>query len=422
MHRIKKIHPAAHGGLPKKLATEWKKVREEIEFKDEDASISKIELAQKIESIFSLLNDAHTNITFSFVDARYLKHAYTHIQAKDELISVNGKSKRDIFLENRNLFSTENDEYAISRIGNYITSLEGLAYLNIEPEDGAFNYEFQHIDGSTETFAYPISDFVSYDEYLSLNYAGNNEEENEEAPKQQSFVHYETDVKNSIATLTLDTCTFNDVYKETLRSFFDEVKTNKIRNLIVDLRNNGGGNSLVANEFMRYLAVNQYKEASSDLRMGPFTSHSAPDVIQNDKYEGYNFDGQIYVLTSVQTFSSAMMFAMYIKDNNLGQVVGEASGNNPSSYGDVVCFRLPESRLYMQVSWKKWYRIDESKDGELIEPDIPVKADDALSTVIELIVGPTIPEPEFVDYLGLDYQNPDELNAENLEGTEPATN
>ncbi len=104
------------------------------------------------------------------------------------------------------------------------------------------------------------------------------------------------------------------------------------------------------------------------------------------------------MLTSVHTFSSAMMFAMYIKDNNLGLVVGEASGNNPSSYGDVVQFRLPESRLYMQVSWKKWYRIDESKDGQLIEPDLPVKADDALSYVTELIAGPKLPAPEPVDF------------------------
>ena len=413
MHRVKKIHPAAYKKLPKNLSREWEKVRDELEVKKQrEELITKIELAQKIEGILSLLNDAHTNVSFSFVDSRYLKHVYAHTKAKDTLISVNGKTKREIFEENRKLFSTENDEYAISRIGNYVTSIEGLAYLNLVPESlpitelfdeetaekmdaefaPAYTYTFEHIDGSLETYAYPLSDFVSYDEYMAFNSSDSSDAESEKEESQpSSFVHYEINAEDSIGIFTLDSCIFNDVYKSTLKSFFDEVKEKKIRNLIVDLRNNGGGNSLVANEFLRYLAVDQYKECASDLRMGPFKSHLSPGFVTNEKYEGYSFDGQIYVLTSVQSFSSAMMFAMYIQDNGLGKVAGEASGNNPSSYGDVVSFRLPESRLYMQVSWKKWYRIDESKEGQLIEPDIPVKADDALSHVIELIAGPKVP-------------------------------
>ncbi|MBR6295139.1 MAG: hypothetical protein IKR40_01525 [Treponema sp.] len=420
MHRVKKIHPAAYKKLPKTLSREWEKVRDELEGKKErKEEISKIELAQKIEGILSLLNDAHTNVSFSFVDSRYLKHVYAHTQAKDTLISVNGKTKREIFEENRNLFSTENDEYAISRIGNYVTSIEGLSYLNLVPESlpitelfdeetakemsaesaPAYTYTFEHVDGSQETYAYPLSDFVSYDEYMAFNSGDNSEEESDKAEAQpSSFVHYEINADDSIGIFTLDSCIFNDVYKSTLKSFFDDVKEKKIRNLIVDLRNNAGGNSLVANEFLRYTNTYQYRECACDHRMGPFTKHFPSYTVKNERYEGYNFDGKIYVLTSVHTFSSAMMFAMYIKDNNLGLVVGEASGNNPSSYGDVVQFRLPESRLYMQVSWKKWYRIDESKDGQLIEPDLPVKADDALSYVTELIAGPKLPAPESVEF------------------------
>ena len=99
------------------------------------------------------------------------------------------------------------------------------------------------------------------------------------------------------------------------------------------------------------------------------------------------FDGQLYVLTNIKTYSAAMDFAMLIADNDLGIIVGEPSGNLPDSYGDILSFQMPNSKLMLCVSHKRWYRIDRSKSGQPIRPDYEVESSEALEKVYELIDG-----------------------------------
>lgn len=48
---------------------------------------------------------------------------------------------------------------------------------------------------------------------------------------------------------------------------------------------------------------------------------------------GLLFDGEVHVLTSPLTFSSASLFTSYIKDNAFGTVVGEPTGNEIDFHG-----------------------------------------------------------------------------------------
>lgn len=67
------------------------------------------------------------------------------------------------------------------------------------------------------------------------------------------------------------------------------------------------------------------------------------------------------------------MFAVFVRDGNLGTIIGRASSNSPSSYGDIIQFQLENSKLIGQVSHKKWIRPDISKEDEkVLEPDIYV--------------------------------------------------
>lgn len=71
--------------------------------------------------------------------------------------------------------------------------------------------------------------------------------------------------------------------------------------------------------------------------------------------------------------------------NTKGVIVGEASGNLPDSYGDCLYFQLPNSKLAVSISYKKWYRIDQTKSGEPIVPDYETSSGEALDKVYELI-------------------------------------
>ena len=91
------------------------------------------------------------------------------------------------------------------------------------------------------------------------------------------------------------------------------------------------------------------------------------------------------MLTSQYTFSSAMDFAMVIHDNGIGKVIGEIPGNMPTAYGDKLGFQLPESKLVLSVSYKKFYRVDINKSEEPLIPDCTVNADEALEKLVEYI-------------------------------------
>ena len=112
-----------------------------------------------------------------------------------------------------------------------------------------------------------------------------------------------------------------------------------------------------------------------------FGSYYHPEVDLESVYSG-----DIYVLTNTRSFSAAMDFTMDIMDNDLGTVVGEACGNLPDSYGDVLSFQTPNSGLRFSISYKRWFRTDESKTGQPLEPDYPCPSNEAMDKAYELIL------------------------------------
>ena len=168
-----------------------------------------------------------------------------------------------------------------------------------------------------------------------------------------------------------------------MKAFFKEIKDKNIQSVIVDLRYNSGGNSMVANEFLRYLDVDEYNSGTSHVRFGPYLLKNKIKPIVNNKYDSLTFKGQIYVLTSTYTFSSAMSFSVIISDNNLGTVIGEIPGNMPSSYGDILHFQTPNAKLLFTISYKYFIRPDGTKSSEPLIPDYEVPAKDALTKAKE---------------------------------------
>lgn len=360
MKYLQKLHPALYHGMPEEVEEQYTLSRQRLESCD---TVDLCTLAQEIESVFALLGDAHTHASANYRNQHFLKYIDGHNKAGDILTKINGMTMEELFQNNSYLFSYEAESWGITWIYDYVSSVEGLRYLGINVGDGVeFTYESEN--GQESSFTYTVEDFVPYEEYVEFNRIESSSQE------QTSFVYYEIDVEHNVAVLTLNSCSNNAEYKECLRNMFQEMKDKGIQNVAVDLRNNGGGDSSVANEFFRYLDIDSYREWADIWRLGLFQIKHNARTIENDRYEELVFDGNLYLLTSVYTFSSAMDFAEYVKDNQLGTIIGEASGNDPSSYGDISIFKLPHSGIFMQISTKKWYRIDESREHQLIEPDV----------------------------------------------------
>lgn len=366
---LKKLHPAFYEGIPAEIQRRYDDAVSAFEHADK---ITVNMAAQEIQSMCFLLGDAHTDIIMNYTNARYMKYIYGHREAGDVLKGINGMTWEQLLDTSsfcHDKVSYEVKDYGKERLLRYVNTLEGLDYLGISVGDGVtYNYETK--DGEKIDRKVTEADFITYEEYVKFNNIDNNTDE------EYSFVSYEINKEKNAAVLTLDECNYNSEYINTVKKMFTEIKEQGITNVAVDLRNNGGGNSLVANEFLRYIDVDSYKEWACDWRLGWFMFNIPQTETQNSKYEDLLFKGNLYLLTSTSSFSSAMCFAQYVKDNSIGTIIGEPCGNAPDSYGDISAFRLPNSGAAIQMSTKKWYRIDNIEG--LIKPDIPCEEWEAL--------------------------------------------
>ena len=377
MKYLNKIHPLALGGLPTDVEERAQEVRQWIEGQEQ---IEGYVLARQLESILSLLHDGHTMVEEDYDEYHVMKHIYEHNKAGDTLVGINGILFEDFLAQNPTIDSYETVSYGIRMIKNRIVNLEGLKYLGVDTS-GEITYNYVSEDGEEILEVVRAEDFLAMEEYLTYEEMVTGDDLHGE---DRGFVYYDIDEEHSLATLTLNSCRYNNIYKDTVKKLFDEVHEKGILNVCVDLRYNGGGSSMVANEFIKYLDVDAYKDWGEELRVGCFLIKSNGSIVKNHK-KNPAFSGNVYILTGVRSYSSAMDFAMLIKDNGLGKIVGQPCGNLPASYGQVVSFCLPKTGLYMQVSMKKWYRVDMTKNGEPLYPDMECPEDKALEVLLDYL-------------------------------------
>lgn len=373
MHYLKKVHPLFLDGVPEEVSVEYKKALEDLQ-KAEHIDVTL--LNRKLQNILSVLQEGHTCSYAAYETEHYMKYTQQTKENGESLVAVNGMELLKLLEEKSDLYSYEVESWGMRQLKQDLSTLEGLAFLDIPVAEGV-SYTFEASDGNQRVITCYKADYVTYEEYASLYEL----EEAEEEP----FVSYEIDTEHNLAVLTLTECHYNDTYKNALQDMFTEVAENGIANVAVDIRNNGGGNSLVIDEFLHYLDIDTYKTDTYNWRLGMFNLPMGKGIMENKKYTELTFNGNVYVLTSSGTFSSAMMFAEYIKDNHLGMIIGEAPGNIPSGYGDITIFRLPESGLYINVSTKKFFRADKESDDFLVSPDMECNAEEAFEYLYEAL-------------------------------------
>lgn len=211
----------------------------------------------------------------------------------------------------------------------------------------------------------------------------------------EKWVSWEINKEDSVGIFNLHQCNYGNEFLTNLDDFFTEVSKNNIRNIAIDLRKNWGGSSQVIDEFMKYIDIEEYYDFSVLVRFSQeaknqrnylqtigFVSYDHPRtetvngkkvriLKRNSTYPVFN--GNIYVLTSNETFSSANQFVAILQDNKLAKIIGESTGNSPSCYGDIFFYTLPNSGIRFNVSHKQFFRpIQENDPSDAIYPDIPV--------------------------------------------------
>ncbi|PTL34089.1 hypothetical protein C7120_05900 [Prevotella sp. oral taxon 376] len=207
--------------------------------------------------------------------------------------------------------------------------------------------------------------------------------------------------KDKVAIMDFKRFNDPDGMKAFADSMFTTLREKKIHSLIIDITENGGGNSGVGDILLRYISPRPFNQYGRYLaRVTPTTQKLMrrkqelgwyyaevrdSDMIMPLTEEEGHFKGKVYLLTSNRTFSSASSFAWAFKMFDMGKIIGEETGGMNVCYGDVLAYKLPVSGLNASISYKRFWQYGADEDdihGTL--PDYEVPKGEALAKAIAI--------------------------------------
>jgi hypothetical protein len=208
-----------------------------------------------------------------------------------------------------------------------------------------------------------------------------------------------------------------DEGKPVIKKCFSYIKKEHIESLIIDLRDNGGGNGNIGAYLVSFIIDStltyyldkkgtpvRYKQYL-DQKEGMILSNKfiMTDSITRSYYFNVkpnrpcNFNGRVYVMTNGGTFSTGAYAASVLKNAAGAMVVGQETGGSEYAIGGGVIGRLvlPYSGLNVRFPLYKWrFNVVDENSGRGVIPDSIIrpdpktmsqKADETLMRVIELI-------------------------------------
>jgi hypothetical protein len=183
--------------------------------------------------------------------------------------------------------------------------------------------------------------------------------------------------------------------KDYLASFIQEVNQKGVHNLIIDLRNNNGGEHALPRQLIYHLTRREdlidlkrysYNPSSKQLSLLPPDNKGFFSGITDPKslyYVASNrpvFSGKVIVLANYNTHSAASILTTLLQDNRLAVVVGTTMDNNPTGPTGMTLFQLPRTKLRVSLPLE-YYERPAPANGELFKPDFWIEntAEDLLT-------------------------------------------
>ncbi|MCY6484707.1 S41 family peptidase [Clostridium aestuarii] len=420
MNTMENVHPNLY------FAASKEEMKKEIdkELNSIDKPLTGIEVYRKFAPIVSELQDGHTWLA---TPQDYMKKIYS----SDKMLFI-GLKIRDGKMYIKDTFKKEYDKYKDWE----------LISINGKQTSKIYNQISKYISCPVKAFkeAAMIRRFTDYyhtDNELKSEYSlkirkdgkeeiiklkGMNMEQIEKInTKKEGYQDYSyKKLNDNTGLITFNVFRDFDKFKKFLDETFKKINKDHISNLIIDLRNNGGGNSRLGDLLIEYIYDGKYKQAD---RMDVKVSNkiieyykgnwkkqgmSEKEIKESIKYytkhlgkvytsrgpasrhftDKPKFKGESYFLIGRYTFSSAVMLASTVKDYKIGYLIGEETGGLPTEYGDIYWFKLPNTGLATAVSHKYFVRPNGLDTKRGVIPDYSINDlgnKDALDIALEII-------------------------------------
>jgi len=208
----------------------------------------------------------------------------------------------------------------------------------------------------------------------------------------ESMRNIKIDTGLNTAFMEVNTFASGNDLRPFFKSSFKKIRKQKIKNLVVDMRGNGGGSVILSNLLTKYISARPFKIADTLFAMKRrsryhgymqnyflnrlfllFLTHKKSDGHYHfthfeNKYfkpkKKNHFDGNTYILIGGNTFSAATLFTKALVDQHDVIVIGEETGGG--AYGNTawlipdvtlpntkIRFRLPLFRLVIDKTAQK---------------------------------------------------------------------
>ncbi len=222
--------------------------------------------------------------------------------------------------------------------------------------------------------------------------------------RRESYRSIEVDSTINTAVITLNT--FSNGGGRHLRSFmrrsFKKIRKQRVKNLVLDLRSNGGGDINMSALLTKYLRNTPFKVVDTAYALsksfGPYTRYIHQGRLSNigllfiakKKKDGYthfgywerhwfqpktknHFDGKTYVLINGPSFSATTIFCNAVKGQNNITLAGEETGGG--WYGNsgllIPDITLPNTKLKVRLPFFKIVQFNHTiKNGRGVPPDL----------------------------------------------------
>lgn len=306
----------------------------------EDEEI-KVNLAKIVASIM----DAHTSFMMQvnflcplelywFSDDLYVTAAseeYKEIE-NCKITKVDGKDINEVIENLSSIVSHENESFLKAQLPKYFPAIEILYGLEIVDSTYSLQLTVEDRDKKVKVIqieAFPISETrEKMKKRIEKLLNHKNLPLYRKSPHKNYWFEYIEDFKTVYfkynACRLMEDKSMLDFGKEMINF----IKENQVEKLIIDLRNNSGGNSTFLEPFIDELKI--LKEI--------------------------NRKGNLFIIVGRETFSSALLNVFYLKENTNAIFLGEPTGGKPNCYGEVERFVLKNSPSTVCYS-TKYYKI-----------------------------------------------------------------